>query len=113
MKLVKCIDGYISHGYDQNNIPITGNIYEVIAINLDTYYSLRGLSGSWRKSRFTVVDDEVYAVATPRTIIMVAKILDEIKSDQEEERLRKMLCPSIASHECPCGIARSQCSYHR
>lgn len=108
---VRCIDDSAWNG--SPGTLIKNNVYEVNKEYSDTYY-LHGLPGGWRKERFIVVnDDEVYAEVTPRSIIRVAKILDEIKSDQEEERLRKILRPRIASHECPCGIARSQCSYHR
>jgi hypothetical protein len=33
--------------------------------------------------------------------------------DLEEARLRKLLMPRIEKDECPCGIKRVQCDYHR
>lgn len=62
-----------------------------------SYYIFEAES-TFYKNRFVIVNEEIKTYTT---------------DDLEEIRLRKLLSPTILPHECPCGIARVACSYHR
>jgi hypothetical protein len=87
MKHVKCIDN--SGGADGHLVH--GQIYEVkheSSAGGETYYWLENMpqnySGPWYGYRFAVVDEE------------------------DEPTAKATL-----SRDCPCGIARQDCTYHR
>jgi hypothetical protein len=87
MKHVKCIDD--SGGADGHLI--IGQVYEVTyesAVGGEIHYWLKGLpqnlSGPWYGYRFAVIDEENEPTAK-----------------------------APLSRDCPCGIARQDCTYHR
>lgn len=100
---VKCVNNTL----EERNLEI-GKIYD--AIENDLYYVILLQSPypriAYRKNRFVVVSE----FSTKSNSFWITNTDD---NDPEETRLRKLLSPTILSHECICGITRSDCSYHR
>lgn len=77
-----------------------GQEYTVIEINHNGNLVLQGLedSGGWFPYRFEVITSPT---VTTKTV------------DVEEERLWKLFRPRLGPGECPCGIAKVKCQFHR
>lgn len=65
-------------------------------------YRLAGSDILWFKWRFQDVGAAPVATTKPDKVV-----------DVEEERCWQRLRPTIAAHECPCGITRSMCWIHK
>lgn len=84
---VRCIDdrGFGTHGL----VVVKGGIYEAIEAGPDRYYLVGDTSsnprGVWTKNRFEVLDENVSIVLSKKPLF----------------------------RECPCGIVRVDCSYHK
>jgi hypothetical protein len=103
---VKCVDdsGDATHYFK------VGGVYEV-RIDTSLHYELVGVDYAWLKDRFEVVQES--KEPTDAELLWAHKVILDATADAEEERCRALLKPSIASHECACGIARAQCDYHK
>lgn len=113
-KLVKCVDNSGDLG---QSLLVIGKAYIVESVwrggfgtPLD-YYKLSGvydphtgLQLEWSKDRFVTADDEC----------PITQRMPKIKNDDlDEEKCWKAMRPSVLPHECVCGIARVDCSFHR
>lgn len=91
---------------------VWGKVYEV-SYEGNTHYEFTDHNGSYRilpKNCFTEVNQTNFTGILDPNIIRTAYLP---KIENEEDRLRKLLSPKIESHECPCGMTRSLCDYHR
>ena len=87
---VKCID---AAGGDAYMNLVVGDVYEVehVAGLAKDHYALKGIRPIYKQSRFEIVE---------------GSIADLPKISAEAAPFK------ILSLECPCGILRSQCTYH-
>jgi hypothetical protein len=92
MKIVRCLDCEAT-----DHLLETGEIYQVISESFyddSTYYILQGVDcggDGWIELRFEVLSDQDEAVSVAIT--------------------RSVSRP--LSHECPCGLVRAFCEYHK
>lgn len=100
--IVTCIE---PPGYNNQDL-IAGQDYEVIGYHPTSpdNYRLKGIATCYMASRFKLKSK------APAPAIMAKP---NASIDMEEERCWMMMRPHRGPNDCPCGILKEKCTYHR
>jgi hypothetical protein len=85
---------------DNHLVLVKGQVYTIVEEDDDLFY-LQEVSDGYLKTRFELV-------TTPFVKIKHSKAIE----DAEEKRLRAIFTQPRAGN-CPCGMAKQSCEYHR